>query len=134
MEKTLTLLMVVICSAGFYAQSTSPFVGADLIVHHAKITTQTAAQPKASALAVKGGRIYAVGNDAEILALKDDHTQIIDAKGLRLIPGLEDAHIHPLNERNFNYKVRWDGVPTLKIALEMLSEQAARTPEGQWVK
>lgn len=134
MKKTLTLLVVVICSAGFYAQSTSPFVGADLIVHHAKITTQTAAQPKASALAVKGGRIYAVGNDAEILALKDDHTQIIDAKGLRLIPGLEDAHIHPLNERNFNYKVRWDGVPTLKIALEMLSEQAARTPEGQWVK
>ncbi len=116
------------------AQSNTTFVGADLIVHHAKITTQTAAQPEASALAVKGGRIYAVGNDAEILALKDNHTQIIDADGRRLLPGLEDAHIHPLNERNFNYKVRWDGVPTLKRALEMLTEQAARTPEGQWVK
>ncbi len=121
-------------SSGLFAQSNTPFVGADLIVHHAKITTQTAAQPEASALAVKGGRIYAAGSDAEILALKDARTQMIDADGRRLIPGLEDPHMHPLNERNFNYKVRWDGVPTLKQALTMLTEQAKRTPEGQWVK
>ncbi len=134
MEKTVTLITTIMLSIGLYGQSNAPFVGADLIVHHAKITTQTGAQPEASALAVKGGRIYAVGTDAEILALQDGHTKIIDADGRRLIPGLEDAHIHPLNERNFNYKVRWDGVPTLKRALEMLKEQAARTPEGQWVK
>nr|WP_315224689.1 amidohydrolase [uncultured Flavobacterium sp.] len=134
MEKAFTLITTIMLSIGLYGQSNSQFVGADLIVYHAKITTQTGAKPEASALAVKGGRIYAVGNDAEILALQDDHTKIIDADGRRLIPGLEDAHIHPLNERNFNYKVRWDGVPTLKRALEMLTEQAARTPEGQWVK
>ncbi|TCD28704.1 amidohydrolase [Pedobacter psychrodurus] len=134
MKKTFVLLATTMISLGLYAQSNVPIIGADLIVHHAKITTQTAAQPVASAIAVKGGRIYAVGNDAEILALKDVHTKIIDADGKRLIPGLEDAHIHPLNERNFNYKVRWDGVPTLKRALEMLTEQAKRTPEGQWVK
>lgn len=134
MKKTLLFFITAMLSAGLFAQSKSPFIGADLIVHHAKITTQTAAQPKASALAVKGGRIYAVGSDAEILLLKDAHTQIIDAEGRRLIPGLEDAHIHPLNERNFNYKVRWDGVPTLKQALNMLTEQAKRTPHGQWVK
>ncbi len=134
MKTTLALFTTTMISIMLHAQSNSPFVGADLIVHHAKITTQTAAQPEASALAVKGGRIYAVGSDAEILTLKDENTQIIDADDRRLIPGLEDAHIHPLNERNFNYKVRWDGVPTLKRALEMLTEQAARTPEGQWVK
>ena len=116
------------------AQSDDPFVGADLIVYNAKITTQNMAQPEASALAAKKGRIYAVGTDAEILRLKDNNTQLIDADGRRLIPGLNDAHIHVLNERNYNYNVRWDGVPTLKQALEMLSEQAQRTPEGQWVK
>jgi predicted amidohydrolase YtcJ len=134
MKKIVALLTSTVMSIGLYAQLNTRSAGADLIVHHALITTQTAAQPKASALAVKGGRIYAVGNDADILALKDAHTKIIDAEGRRLIPGLEDAHMHPLNERNFNYKVRWDGVPTLKRALEMLTEQAARTPEGQWVK
>ncbi|MEC5148244.1 amidohydrolase [Chitinophaga sp. 212800010-3] len=116
------------------AQSVKSFAGADLIVFNAKITTQNPAQPEASALAVKRGRIYAVGNDIEILSLKDSNTKMIDADGKRLIPGLSDVHVHVLNERNYNYNVRWDGVPTLKQALEMLSEQAKRTPEGQWVK
>jgi predicted amidohydrolase YtcJ len=116
------------------AQPNDLLVGADLIVHNAKITTQNLAQPEAPALAVKRGRIYSVGSNAEIFSLKDDNTRLIDADGRRLIPGLNDAHIHVLNERNYNYDVRWDGVPTLKQALEMLSEQAQRTPDGQWVK
>src|SRR5258705_9593771 len=109
-------------------------VGADLIVFNSKITTESLSQPEASALAVKRGRIYAVGTDAEILSLKDNNTRLIDAARRRLIPGLNDAHVHVLNERSYNYNVRWDGVPTLQRALEMLSEQAKRTPEGQWVK
>ena len=115
-------------------QSNDELVGADLIVYNAKIATQNLAQPEASALAVKRGRIYAVGSDAEILALKDNNTRQIDADGRRLIPGLNDAHIHVLNERNYNYSVRWEGVPTLKQALQMLADQAQRTPDGQWVK
>lgn len=134
MKKTFAFIIAAIVSIGLCAQPDKSSSGADLIVYHAKITTQTAAQPNASALAVKSGRIYAVGNDEEILTLKGSHTKLIDADGRRLIPGLEDSHMHPLNERNFTQKVKWDGVPTLKLALEMLTEQAARTPEGQWVK
>jgi predicted amidohydrolase YtcJ len=134
MKKTIALLTAAFICLESHAQTGNPSAGADLIVYHAKITTLTAAQPQASALAVSAGRIYAVGNDDQILTLKDGHTRLIDADGRRLIPGLEDSHMHPLNERNFNQKVRWDGVPTLKRALEMLTEQAARTPEGQWVK
>jgi predicted amidohydrolase YtcJ len=116
------------------AQSDGRSVGADLIVFNAHITTQDAAQPEASAVAVKRGKVYAVGSDADILDLKDNNTRLIDAHGRRLIPGLNDAHVHVLNERSYNYNVRWDGVPTLQRALEMLAEQATRTPEGQWVK
>nr|WP_243230524.1 amidohydrolase [Flavobacterium pectinovorum] len=105
-----------------------------MIVFNAKIITGSLSQPEASALAVKRGRIYSVGTDAEILILKDNNTKLIDAGGKRLIPGINDAHTHVLNERSYNYTVRWDGVPTLKRALEMLTEQAARTPEGQWIK
>jgi len=116
------------------AQTTQEQPGADLIVFNAKIFTGNLGQPEASALAVKGGRIYAVGSDTDILGLKSPVTKIIDAHSRRLIPGLADAHIHVLNDLAYNYNIRWDGVPTLRQALTMLSEQAKRTPEGQWVK
>jgi len=134
MKKLIVLVTAIIFIVVGKAQSNDRFIGADLIVFNAKITTGSLSQPEASALAVKRGRIYAVGTDAEILSLKDNNTRLIDAGGRRLIPGLNDAHVHVLNERSYNYNVRWDGVPTLQRALEMLSEQAKRTPEGQWVK
>lgn len=108
--------------------------GADLIVYNARIFTGNPAQPEASALAVKNGRIVAVGSDAEMLGLKAANSRLIDSGRRRLIPGLIDTHTHVLNESGFNYTVRWDGVPTLRRALAMLSEQAKRTPEGHWVK
>ncbi|NML38553.1 amidohydrolase [Chitinophaga sp. G-6-1-13] len=134
MKKATALMIATSFVITVKAQSGGPLIGADMIVFNAKITTQNLAQPEASALAVKRGRIYAVGQNAEILNLKDNNTQLIDATGRRLIPGLNDVHLHVLNESNYNYNVRWDGVPTLKRALEMLTEQAQRTPEGQWVK
>jgi len=134
MKKLIVLTISVMFIVALEAQSNDKFVGADLIVFNAKITTESLSQPQASALAIKRGMIYAVGTDAEILTLKDNTTKLIDAKGRRLIPGLNDAHTHVLSERSFNYTVRWEGVPTLQRALEMLSEQAKRTPEGQWVK
>ncbi|WP_212005719.1 amidohydrolase [Chitinophaga sp. HK235] len=134
MKKIFTLLIAILFAMALKAQSNEVFAGADLIVYNAKITTQIQSQPQASALAVKRGRIYAVGTDSEILSLKDNNTKLINANGRRLIPGLNDAHTHILSERSFNYNVRWEGVPTLQQALEMLSEQAKRTPEGQWVK
>src|SRR5580704_9781545 len=111
-----------------------PSPGADMLVFNARITTQNLAQPEATALAAKGGRIYAVGSDAEVLGLKGNNTTVIDAEGGRLIPGINDSHTHLINEKASNYNVKWDGVPTLTRALEMLSEQAKRTPKGQWVK
>ncbi|MGO6679386.1 amidohydrolase [Rhizobium leguminosarum] len=116
------------------AQTTQEKPGADLIVINAKIFTGNRAQPEASALAVTKGRIYSVGSDADILSLKNSETKVIDAHSRRVIPGISDAHTHVLNDSGYNYNIRWDGVPTLREALTMLSEQAERTPEGQWVK
>ena len=116
------------------AQAGKEAPGADLIVHNAKVFTGNSAQPAASAVAVKNGRIYSVGTDAEVLALKSPNTRVIDSRGRRLIPGIIDAHTHVLNEGGYTYTLRWEGVPTLRRALAMLGEQAKRTPKGQWVK
>ncbi len=131
------LLVAAVTMSSFYAlhaQSTQSGSGADLIMFNARIYTGNRAQPEATALAVKDGRIYSVGPDADILRLKSAETKVIDAHSRRLIPGIIDAHIHVLNDLAYNYNVRWDGVPTLRQALAMLHKQAARTPEGQWVK
>lgn len=126
--------LALLCASTAHAQSPSERPGADLIVFNAKIATGNSAQPEASALAVKDGRIYSVGSDDEVLGLKNAGTRIIDARSRRLIPGISDAHTHVLNESSYTYNLRWDGVPTLRGALTMLREQAARTPEGHWVK
>ena len=131
----LMIIFMVVCGVTVAHGQTKPEApGADLIVYNAKIFTGNRAQPEASALAVKNGRIYSVGTDAEILALKGAGTRIIDSRTRRLIPGIIDSHTHVLNESGYNYNVRWDGVPTLGRALAMLSEQSKRTPEGHWVK
>src|SRR5690554_2674987 len=134
MKKLIIIIAAIFLAVNAYSQSKEQLIGADLIVFNAKIATGSLTKPEASALAVKRGRIYAVGIDSEILGLKDHNTKLIDADGRRLIPGINDAHTHILNERSYNYNVRWEGVPTLAHALEMLSEQAKRTPEGHWVK
>jgi len=134
MTRLLIAVLALCAMPGCQAQAAAQSAAADLIVHNARIFTGNPAQPEASALAVKRGRIYSVGTDAEILALKGAGTRVIDSGSRRLIPGIIDTHTHVLNESGYNYNLRWDGVPTLRRALSMLGEQAKRTPEGHWVK
>ena len=106
-----------------------------LIVHHANITTQDPALPEGAAIAVAGETVVAVGSDADILKLRGDGTKVIDAGGRRMIPGLNDSHLHATRQgRFYNSELRWDGVPSLARGLAMVREQAARTPRGQWVR
>jgi predicted amidohydrolase YtcJ len=133
-RKILIAFVTVSAFSSVHAQTTQDEPGADLIVFNAKIFTGNRAQPEASALAVTKGRIYSVGSDAAILSLRNSATKVIDARSRRVIPGISDAHTHVLNDSGYNYNIRWDGVPRLGKALTMLSEQAERTPDGQWVK
>ena len=108
---------------------------ADTIVRNARIATQDERRSFASALAVRGGRFAAVGDEREVMALRGPTTRVIDAGGRTVIPGLNDSHIHVIRGGlNYNLELRWDGVPSLADALAMLREQAARTPPPQWVR
>ena len=81
------------------------------------------------------GRITAVGDEADVAALIGPGTRVIDALGRRVIPGLNDSHIHLIRGGvNYLLELRWDGVPSLSVALQMLREQSERTPAGQWVR
>src|SRR3546814_3633354 len=71
-----------------------PAVATDLILHNGLVWTGDPARPSASALAIEDGRITAVGDDATILALAGPDTQRIDLQGHRVVPGINDAHVH----------------------------------------
>jgi predicted amidohydrolase YtcJ len=106
----------------------------DCVLHNARIATN-GVPSFAEALAIKDGKISAVGTDDEILRQRGPATGVIDAKGRTVIPGLNDSHMHPVRGGlNYNMELRWDGVPSLADALRMLKEQAARTPAPQWVR
>ncbi|MDB5119403.1 MAG: Amidohydrolase 3 [Sphingobacteriales bacterium] len=108
---------------------------ATLIIYNANIVTLDDAKPTAEAVAIANDKIIAIGNTNEILKLKTPSSKVIDAKGRTVIPGLFDSHLHVIRAgRFYNTELRWDGVKTLKRALQMLKEQAARTPKGQWVR
>src|SRR5438552_6102026 len=103
----------------------------DLILESAKITTLDRAKPEATSLVVKNGRIVGVDDAGEYQRGTD--TKVIDLQAHRVIPGLNDSHMHIIRGGlSYNLELRWDGVPSLADGLRMLKEQAQRTPRGQW--
>lgn len=105
----------------------------DLILHNAKITTLNPDYPEARNLAVKDGRILGVDEAEEYQ--RGPNTVVIDLNGRRVIPGLNDSHLHVIRAGlYYNLELRWDGVPSLADAMRMLKEQAQRTPPPHWVR
>jgi len=70
---------------------------ADAIYLGGDIVTMNDRQPSAEALAVRNGRILAVGTRADVLALQGNSTRLIDLNGKTLLPGFLDAHSHYSN-------------------------------------
>lgn len=102
----------------------------DLIVTNARITTLDSKKPEATSLAVKDGKVVAL-DSAEHLQ-QGPETKVVDLAGRRVIPGLNDSHLHLIRGGlNYNLELRWDGVPSLADALRMLKLQAERTPAPQ---
>ncbi|MEM8734997.1 MAG: amidohydrolase family protein, partial [Planctomycetota bacterium] len=108
---------------------------ADTILVNGEIYTNVDGQPRAEACAIAGGRFIRVGDRSTVEELKDDQTRVIDLRRRTVTPGLNDSHIHAVRGgRFYNLELRWDGVTSLREGLEMIREQAARTPKGQWVR
>ena len=104
----------------------------DTILLNGKIVVYDA-EP-AQALAVRDGRIAALGRTNEIRALAGPGTRVIDLAGRTVIPGLIDSHIHAIRAGlTFQTEVHWIGVRTLSQALERLRDQAKSAPEGSWL-
>jgi predicted amidohydrolase YtcJ len=108
---------------------------ADVIITNGRIATLTPKAPAASAIAIRGGEIAAVGTAAEVDKLRGPATQVIDAGGRTVVPGLNDGHTHFIRGGlTYTNEVRWDGVPSLAEGMRRVREQARVTPPPHWVQ
>ena len=108
---------------------------ADLILTGGKVATLSYGEGFVEAIAIRDGLVHAVGSNEDVLKFHDDATRVLDLEGRTVIPGLNDSHLHAVRGgRFYNLELRWDGVSSLRDGLDRIRRQAARTPEGQWVR
>jgi len=106
----------------------------DLILSNGKIVTVDDRFTIAQAVAIRGDRIVAVGANQEIDRLAGPNTRRIDLQGRAVIPGLIDNHMHLLRAATtWLREIRFDGVESRKVAIEMLRARAKAGGPGEWI-
>jgi hypothetical protein len=117
----------------FLAASASAAPTADLVLLHGKLVTLEAKQPEAQALAVKDGRILAIGSDADIAPYIGKQTKVLDLKGATAVPGFIEGHGHfmelgdTLLQLDLTHTRDWDEVVAL------VAEAVKKAKPGEWI-
>jgi predicted amidohydrolase YtcJ len=107
---------------------------ADLILHGGKIVTADTAFSVAEAVAIKAGRIVAVGTSRDVLAReRGTQTQLIDLKGRTVLPGLIDSHTHPPGAALSELTTEFAVIRSFDDIRAYIRRQAAKTPKGEWI-
>ena len=99
------------------------------VYYGARVWTGDPLAPSATAFAVSGERIVAVGSDAELRALAGPDTVVTDLGGRRVVPGFNDAHWHLPARRT----ARLDDAGSVAVIQRRLVEYARQFPPGSWV-
>jgi predicted amidohydrolase YtcJ len=123
---------LLIAAAMVFGQSSKEPV-ADLIVVHGRVYTVNAKHPWARAVAVRSGKIVAVGDDAEIDKLRSPGTKVIDAAGHLVLPGFVDSHIHFLDGSLSLGRVNLEGAKDPAGIQQKLREYVAQHPGAGWI-
>ena len=105
----------------------------DVIVVNGDVYTVDPGGPRVEAFAVEGSKFTAVGSNAEIRALADRNTTIIDAGGNTVLPGLIDGHSHVSGDSPAVAGVDLSYVVDKDEWLILIEEADRRMPEGEWM-
>jgi predicted amidohydrolase YtcJ len=107
---------------------------ADLILHHGKVVTVDREFSVREAVAIRGNRIVRVGSNEEVLAAeRGPRTKLIDLGGRTVLPGLFDAHLHPLEAGLSEFRGPLPQLDSIPAVQRFIRAQAAQTPKGRWI-
>ncbi len=111
----------------------SPSGSADLAFVNGAVSTMDAARRRAHAVAVKDGRIAAVGTDDDVRNLIGSGTEVIDLRGRMLVPGFQDAHVHPPAAGVDMLRCDLHDVSGLDAYRATISDYARSHPGADWI-
>jgi predicted amidohydrolase YtcJ len=112
----------------------APPVG-DIIFVNGRVITGELERSEATAVAIRLGRIAAVGSDEDALAWAHGGARVVDLHGRAIAPGLNDAHCHPMSVGFMAREVDAHSPPNRTVAdiVARVAERAQQTPAGDWL-
>jgi predicted amidohydrolase YtcJ len=106
---------------------------ADLIFVNGAVYTVDAARSWAQAVAVRDGRIASVGTDADVRELVGPRTEVVDLGGRMLVPGFQDAHVHPVGGGIDMVQCDLHDLATAREYLQAIAGYAEEHPDVPWI-
>jgi predicted amidohydrolase YtcJ len=105
----------------------------NLTVTGARIRTLDPDRPWASAVAIRDGSIVAVGADDEVRREAGPGAELIDGRGMCIVPGLTDSHMHPFMGALETRGADLSGAASVDQVRERLAAERRRCGEGAWI-
>jgi len=106
---------------------------ADVVVLNANVVTLSYRQPRAEALAIRDGRIVAVGSNGEVRCFIGDRTKVVDAWGKTVVPGFVDCHVHMTSFGKQLQMLDLRDVSSIKEMKRKIREYAEENPGKSWI-
>jgi len=106
---------------------------ADIVITNANIRTMDVKRTIARSMAVYGGKIIAIGSDADTRALIGPKTRVINANGMLVLPGFNDAHVHFSETGAQLSSVDLRDAKTPQEFVQRIKDFAAKLPKDRWI-
>ncbi len=128
------VVVLLIAVLGISACSRQTHTPADVVLIHAKIYTLNPKEPWAQAMAVRAGKIIAVGSDQSIASYKAPSTKVIDARQHMVLPGFVDAHVHMMAGAAQLRNLSLNSAKTVGEFQKAIQDYAAAHPDRKWIQ
>ncbi|HSW19573.1 MAG TPA: amidohydrolase, partial [Ramlibacter sp.] len=133
-----SLVLVAAVTAASTLSAWGQAAGADLVLRNGKIVTVDSKDSIAQGVAVKNGRIVAVGDEAALKAHIGSATRVVDLSGKTVVPGLYDAHSHLSYAGARSFQVDLNSPPIGRVSsidqmITALQAHRDKMPAGAWI-
>ena len=124
------ILSILLLPLAFRAGGTEP---ADLVIRDGRVVTADRAFRVVEAMAVRKGRIVAVGSNKDIAGLVGPGTRIVNLRGRMVLPGLIDSHVHAGGASRYEASHEIPPMDTIADVLAYIRKRTRVVPRGEWI-